>query len=74
MTWVGKIARRRMGFALRAKRVMSHRSKKFVVVLLCVSEHFESIETNFFFENFREREARNVREQTERDVSTKREA
>ena len=40
-----------------------------------VSEHFKSIETHFFFfENFREREAQNAREQSERDARAKREA
>ena len=28
---------------------------------LCISEHFELIETHYFFENFREREAQNAR-------------
>ena len=37
---------------------------------LCVSEHFESIETHlFFFENFREREAQNACERSEHDAS-----
>ena len=43
--------------------------KKFFA-FLCVSEHFESIETRFFFfENFREREAQNARERSEQDAS-----
>ena len=37
------------------------------LAFLCVSDHFESIETHFFFENFREREARNVRERNNRE-------
>ena len=31
---------------------------KFFFAFLRVSEHFESIETHFFFKNFRERETR----------------
>ena len=35
---------------MRAKRVMGQRGKKkFFFAFLCVSEHFESIETHFFF-------------------------
>ena len=37
------------------------------LAFLCVSDHFESIETHFFFWNFREREARNVRERNNRE-------
>ena len=59
------IALRRSGFALRSKRVMGQRGKK------CVSEHFESIETHFFFNIFREREAQNARERSEQDASEK---
>ena len=51
------IALRRSGFALRAKRVIGERGKPNFFAFLCVSEYFESIETHFFLENFREREA-----------------
>ena len=45
---------RHSGSALRAKRVMFVRNGS-KGAFLCVSEHFESMETNFFFfENFRE--------------------
>ena len=41
--------------------------------ILCVSEHFESIKTlrhtNFFIENFYERRAQNMREQSEKNAS-----
>ena len=49
---------------------MSQRGK-FFFAFLSVSEHFELIETNsfFFFLNFREREAQNVRERSEQDAS-----
>ena len=40
---------------------MGHRGKILVFAFLFVSEHFESIETHFFFENFRERETLNAR-------------
>ena len=43
----------------------------FFFEFLYVSEYFESIETHFFFKNFRKREARNA---CERDASAKREA
>ena len=48
---VGKVALRHSHFALRAKRVIGQRGKKkyFFFAFLCVSEHFESIETHFFF-------------------------
>ena len=36
-----------------------------VFAFLCVSEHFDSIETHSLFENFCERKVRNVREQSE---------
>ena len=39
------------GFVLRAKREMSQRGK-FFFAFLCISEHFESIETHFFFRKF----------------------
>ena len=44
-------------FVVRAQRVSGQRVKFFLHFDLCVSEHFELIETHFFFENFREREA-----------------
>ena len=47
---------RRSGFAL-----IGQRGKKFFCAFLCVSEHFESIQTHFFFENFRDREASKMR-------------
>ena len=47
MTW-GKVALRRSGFALRAKRVWVKRLNFFFCISMR-SEHFESIETNFFF-------------------------
>ena len=53
----------RLGFALRAKRVMGSRGKTLLFAFLCVSEHFELTETHFFFENFCEREARERSEQ-----------
>ena len=62
---------------MREVRNGSKRVKKnfFFFAFLRVSEHFESIETHFFFfENFREREAQNAREQSERDASAKRKA
>ena len=46
---------------MREARNGSKRVKFFFFAFLRVSEHFESIETHFFFENFREREARNAR-------------
>ena len=43
---------------------------KFLFAFLCVSEHFESIETHFFFlKNFHECEALNGRGGSEQDVS-----
>ena len=41
----------------------------FFIAFLCVSEHFESIETHFFFKNFRKRLAQNARKWSEQDVS-----
>ena len=47
----------RSGFALRAKRAMAQGGKKkFFFAFLCVShvsEHFQSIETHFFFQSKR---------------------
>ena len=43
-------------------------TQKLFFAFLCLLEHFESIETHFFFENVRERDAR---EQSERDASAK---
>ena len=64
-----------MSLVLCATRVSGQRVDFFFFLHfdLCVSELFDSIETHFSFENFREREARNAREQSERDVSVKRE-
>ena len=41
------------------------------LAFLCVSEHFDLIETNFFFKSFCERKLRNKREQSEQDESAK---
>ena len=51
---MGKVALRRSGFALHAKRVMGQRGKKFLFffAFLRVSEHFDLIETHFFFQKF----------------------
>ena len=43
---VGKVALRRSLRSLRAKRV---KGVKFFFAFLCVLDHFESIETHFFF-------------------------
>ena len=53
---------------LRAKRVIGQRGK-FFFAFLCVSEHFESIETHFFFENVYERKVQNACERSEQDAS-----
>ena len=61
-----------MRFAARcATHEARQRGKKIFFAFLCVLDHFESIETHFFFENFREREARNAHERSERDASAK---
>ena len=42
----------------------------FLFAFLCVSEHFKSIETHFFFsKNFCEHEVQNVRKRSEQDAS-----
>ena len=41
----------------------------FDFAFLCVSEHFKSIETHFFFLNFCERKAQNVHKRSEQDAS-----
>ena len=55
---------------------MGQRGKHFffLCAFLRVSEHFKSIETHFFFKNFRERKARNARRRSEQDESAKCEA
>ena len=53
---------------------MGQNEQTIFFAFLRVSEHFESIETHFFFENFCESEARNARERSELDASAKREA
>ena len=62
-------ALRRLGFVLRAKRVIGQKVNFFFFAFLCVSEHFESIETHFFFENFCEHEAQNARERSKQHAS-----
>ena len=44
---VGKVVLCHSGFVLRAKRVMGQKGNHFFS-FLCISEHFESIETQFF--------------------------
>ena len=44
-------------------------SQRDFFAFLCVSEHFESIETHFFFIKFGERKAQNACEQSEQDAS-----
>ena len=67
-------------YAVRALRVsvMGQRGNNFFFFFLffaflchslCVSEHFMSIETHLFFENFREREAQNACTRSEQDAS-----
>ena len=52
--WLYKnfVVLRRTGFAQRAKRVIGQRGNFFFFAFLCVSEHFESIETHFFSKIF----------------------
>ena len=59
-----------MRYASRALRYAKWvKGVKFFFAFLCVSEHFQLIETHFFFKNFREHEEQNAREQSKQDAS-----